>query len=143
MPEDQKLTRPAFEQFTSGAALTPGKVVASDFRPVNTDFEVILVPEIRLGIPIDRAFVALAAEVLLALGDPHTTTALWMPPNVQPVVVLGAQPMAAASTSTLAEKPVAGAPTGFTAIQQAAEAQFGKLGRAFAVQIVERWETAA
>jgi hypothetical protein len=143
LPEDQKLTRPAFERFTSGAALTPQAVLSSDLRPVNTDFEVILVPEIRLGVPVGLVFVHAFAESLLAIGDPHASNALWTPPNVSPVVVLGSQPMAAASTASLQEQAVTGAPKTFTEIQQAAEKQFGRLGPAFAVQIVERWETAA
>ena len=143
LAEDEQLTRPAFEAFTSGAALTPGGVISSELRPVNTDFEVVLIPEIRLGVPAGLVFVATGAEVLLGIADPHASNALWTPVDVAPVVVLSALPMAAASTATLQEQPVDGAPTGLTAIQQAAQAQFGQVGPAFAVQIVERWELAA
>ena len=140
LSEDQKLTRSAFERFSSGAALTPNGVIASDLRPVNTDFEVVLIPDISLGVPLGNAFVHLVAESWLAVGDPHQNTVLWNPPGAQPVVVLPAQPVAPASTRTLQVQAVAGQPSGFTATLQAAQAQFGAIGPAAAVQIVEQWE---
>jgi hypothetical protein len=142
LSEDEKLTRPAFERFSSGAALTPTGVSASDLRTVDTDFEVVLIPDIALGIPLDTAFIHLAAESWLAVGDPHQNKGLWSPPDAGQVVVLPSQPVAAASTTTLQAQAVAGQPAGFTATLQAAQAQFGAVGSAAAVQIVEQWELA-
>jgi hypothetical protein len=140
LSEDEKLERPAFERFLSGAALTQSGVTASDLRPVDTDFEVVLIPDISLGVPIGAAFIHLVAESWLIVADPHSNAALWNPPSAQPVVVLSGQPVAAASTKTMQAQPLAGQPVGFTATLQAAEAQFGTVGPGAAVQIVEQWE---
>jgi hypothetical protein len=142
LSEDQKLSRPAFENFTSGAALTPVGVASGELRKVNTDFEVVLVPDITLGtlVPLN---VLLALESLLAVGDPHLQEALWTAPGTQGVVVATAQPMGVATTDTFAAVAVASASDGFTATLQAAQNQFGAVGPAASVQVVEQWELAA
>jgi len=141
--EDDKLTRPSFEQFTSGAVLTPSGVESGELRPVDTDFEVVLVPDMSLGVPLDLPFIRSVAEMLLAVDDVHLLPQLWSPQGAQAVVVLSAQPVAAASTATMQVQAIDGAPEGFTATQQAAKAQFGTLGPGASVQIVEQWELAA
>ena len=143
LSDDDKLTRPAFESFPSGATLTPGDVIHSELRTVNTDFETVLIPEVNLGIPVVRHFVYFAAETSLATTDVHTSPGLWKPADTQPVVVLATQPVAAASTSTLVNQPLDGSPDGYTHTRQAAEAQFGSVGRTGQIQIVERWELVA
>jgi hypothetical protein len=142
LSEDEKLARAAFEKFSSGAALTAAGVSASDLRSVDTDFEVVLYPDISLGVPLDPAFIHLAAESWLLVGDPHANRALWTPVDAEPVVVLPAQPVAVASTQTMQSQPVAGEPAGFTATLQAALAQFGAVGPGAGVQVVEQWELA-
>jgi hypothetical protein len=142
LTEDEKLSRPAFEDFTSGAALTPVGVSSGELRKVDTDFEVVLVPDISLGtvIPIT---LGLAVESLLAVGDPHLQEALWAAPGTQGVVVAATQPMVVATTDTFAAVAVASASGGFTATLQAAQSQFGAVGPAASVQVVEQWELAA
>jgi hypothetical protein len=141
LSEDQKLSRPAFENFTSGVALTPGGPAHADLRKVDTDFEVVLVPEISLG--VINLNVRLADEAMLAVGDPHQFEAMWSPADVQGVQVLADHPMAVATTDTFAAVAVAAASSGFTATLQAAQTQFGAVGPAASVQVVEQWELAA
>lgn len=143
MSDDQKLSRPAFEVFPSGAALTTAGVVASDLRSVDTDFEVVLIPDISLGVPRDQAFINLPAETFLAVGNIHGLAALWSPPNLSPVVVLAQQPVAIASTANMQAQTLHTAAQGYTAMLQAAQAQYGEVGPAAAVQVVEQWEVTA
>ena len=143
LSDDEKLSRPAFESFTSGAALTPARVSSSDLRPVTTDFEVVLIPDISLGVPTDQAFILFTAETLLTVEDVHLQPSLWSPPNLQSVVVLPQQPVAVASTATMQAQTLNAAVQGYTATLQAAQAQFGAVGPAAAVQVVEQWEMAA
>ena len=143
LTEDEKLSRPAFERFTSGAALTAGAVISSDLRQVDTDFEVVLIPDISLGVRIDQTSALLNAEAFLTVNDVHSVPNLWNPQNVQTVVVLPEQPVALASTATMQVQALSGAPGGFTATLQAAQAQFGAVGAGATVQIVEQWEVAA
>jgi hypothetical protein len=140
LTEDEKLSWPAFEQWNSGAALTVSDHTYSDLRPVDTDYEVSLVPDFTVvtGPALDQF--SLAFEALLAVVDVYATTALWHPPGVPVVTVLAAQPVTAATTDTLVQAPGFAAAESFTATRQAAQTQFGSLGPAAAVQIVESWE---
>jgi hypothetical protein len=142
LTEDQKLARPSFEQMNSGVVMTPAEVLNSDLRVVETDFEVHLVPDIKLGVFSDL-FVHLLAENFLRIDDVHTVTSLWSPPNLQKITVLPDHPVTVATTDTMAEQAVLPAPGGFTATLQAAQAKFGRLGPAASVQIVEHWEVTA
>ena len=143
LSEDEKLARPSFEQMDSGVTMTPADVVHSDLRQVDTDFEVHLVPDIKLGILPGLAFISLTAEAFLAIGDVHAVPSLWHPANLQKVTVLSEQPVTVAATDTMTEQPVFATPRGFTATLQAAQAKFGTVGQAAAQQIVESWEVAA
>ena len=143
LSEDQKLTRPAFEKFNSGVVLSPVDVEHPDLRTVDTSFEVRLIPDISILVPLNLVLVASAAEALLAVTDVHAINSLWNPPNLQTVSVLQAQPVALATTLAMKQQAVAGAPQGYTATLQAAQAQFGSIGPAAAVQLVEQWEVVA
>jgi hypothetical protein len=92
---------------------------------------------------VGAAFLLAAAEAWLLIEDVHATPDIWRPPGVEPITVLPAQPLAAASTATLREQTLVGSPHGFTETLQAARAQFGAVGPAAAVQVVEQWELAA
>jgi len=144
--EDERLSKPAFEQFTSGAWLSPDGHTSGDLRMVNTDFEVVLVPDITLVTAIlDPALLALLlqSETLLSLPDPHLVESLWSAPGLVGVSVLASQPMTAATTDTFVSVSVVSASDGFTATLQAAQAQFGEIGPSRQVQIIEQWEIAA
>ncbi|HKD06725.1 MAG TPA: DUF6603 domain-containing protein [Bryobacteraceae bacterium] len=142
LTQDEQLARPAFEQMNSGVTMTPADVINSDLRPVNTDFEVQLVPDIELGV-LDNLFVHLLAESFLGIADVHTMTSLWSPPNLEKITVLADHPVTVATTDTMTEQPVFATPGGFTATLQAAQAKFGSVGQGASVQIVEHWEVVA
>jgi|SRR5579871_2261085 len=142
LTEDQKLSRPAFERMDSGVSMSPAGVLSSDLRPVDTDFEVLLVPDIELGL-VRGLPVNFLAESFLTITDVHRATSLWSPPGQQNVVVLPEQPFTVATTDTMSERPVFSSPGGFTATLQAAQGRFGAVGQAAPVQIVEHWEVAA
>jgi hypothetical protein len=139
LTEDQKLSRPAFEQMDSGISMSPVTVLNSDLRTVDTDFEVLLVPDIKLGV-LTGLLVNFLAESFLTITDVHLATSLWSPPGQQGVTVLPEQPFTVATTNTMTEQPVFSTPGGFTATLQAAQAKFGAVGQAASVQIVEHWE---
>jgi hypothetical protein len=143
LSEDEKLARPAFEQFTSGTDLTQPGVSSDLLRKVNFDYEVQVIPDIHLGNNINLAFDLFAAEYFLAITDVHAVTSLWQPVNPQNVTVLASQPVTVVSTATMQSQSVAAATGGYTAMLQAAAAQFGGVGPASAVQVVERWEVSA
>lgn len=141
LSEEEELSRPAFDAMVSGGALSPTASLAGDLRPVNTGFETHLIPDIALGV-LDL-FVLQAAEALLTVDDIHAAAELWVAPNAQPITVLASPPLAVATTATLAAQPLSAPPAGFTATLQAAQAQFGAVGPASSVQVVEAWELAA
>src|SRR5271165_2012404 len=141
LSEDEKLSKPAFDQMTSGIALTTGNVIAPDMRSVDTDFETVLVPDILLG--INLLFVLAEAEYLLTVIDPHLLEALWSAPNLATVTVLPTQPLAVATTDTFQAQSLSAPVQGFTATFQAAQTQFGAVGPAASVQLVEQWELTA
>jgi hypothetical protein len=143
LTEDQKLSRPSFEKMDSGVTMTPVDVLHSDLRAVDTDYEVLLVPDITLGEPAGLAFLDLVAEAFLAVDDIHLVKSLWSAPNLDKIVVLSAQPVTVATTAAMTEQPVFSAPGEFTATLQAAQAMFGAVGQSAAVQIVEHWEVSA
>jgi hypothetical protein len=141
LTEDEKLARPAFEQMNSGVTMTPADVIHSDLRTVDTDFEVHLVPDIKLGV-FSNLYVHLFAESFLAISDVHLVTSLWSAPNLAKIAVLPDHPVTVATTDTMSEQAVFAAPAGFTATLQAAQAKFGSVGQGAPVQIVEHWEVA-
>jgi hypothetical protein len=139
LTETEKLTRPAYESFNSGAVLTPVGTIAGELRAVNMDFEVVLIPEIRVG-AMPSLFTSVAAESYLQVRDLHSQRRFWHSATLKPVVVQTSQPLAAASTETLRVVEFESLPAGLTAARQAAESRFGVLGIESGVQIVERWE---
>ena len=141
LSEDQKLSQPAFDRLTSGVELTPDKVLSPDMRSVDTDFETVLVPDISLG--INKLFVFSAAERLLALTDPHLIDSLWNPPDLTTITVQPTQPLAVATTDTFQSRSLAAPVQGYAPTLQAAQAQFGSVGPAAQVQVVEQWELTA
>lgn len=142
LSEDEKLVHPAFDSMISGVVLTPEGVISADMRSVDTDFETSLVPDFSLGVL--ELFVVLSAESLVSQVSLFSTTStLWNPPNLEKVTVLPAQPVAIATTDTFQEKALSTAPVGYTATLQAATAQFGSIGQAASVQLVEKWELTA
>jgi hypothetical protein len=143
LTDDEKLSRPAFELFDSGALLTDPDVISDALRPVDTDFEVVLIPSVEILIPANLTFVLLSAETFLTIADVHTLPGLWNAANVPGVSVASQQPVAVVSTATMQAQPVTAAAAGYTASLQAAQAQFGAVGPAATVQIVERWEVSA
>ncbi len=143
LTDDQKLSRPAFEKFTSGADMTPQGVISDNLRAVDTDYEVVLIPNIILINTINLLFDLFAAEVFLSIDDAHALPSLWQSTLPQSVSVQSVQPLAVASTSTMTAAPGISAMGGYTATLQAATAQFGAVGPASSVQVVERWEVTA
>jgi hypothetical protein len=147
LSEDEKLHRPAFEQFTSGTDLTQQGVTSDPLRAVDTSYEVALIPDIYLGntinLNINLAYVLYSAEAFLAIDDVHAVPTLWEAVNPQAVTVMSFQPVGVASTATMQSQPVATTTGGFTATLQAAASQYGAVGPAAAVQVVERWEVSA
>jgi hypothetical protein len=141
LSEDQKLSQPAFDRLVSGVELTGSKVLSPDMRPVDTDFETVLVPDIFLG--VNTLFILSAAEFLLTIGDPHLIDSLWSPPDLTTVTVLPTQPLAVATTDTFQGRPLAAPVQGYAPTLQAAQAQFGSIGPAALVQVVEQWELTA
>jgi uncharacterized protein DUF6603 len=143
LSQDEKLTYPSFDNMLSGVVLTPNDVISGDLRSVNTDFETVLIPAIQTFVPPINFFALYVAEMLLTMADPITNSALWSAPGQPKVAVLSAQPLVVATTDTFQQAPLTGAPVGYTATRQAAEAQYGPIGPAASVQLVEQWEVAA
>jgi len=141
LSDDEKLVHPAFDSMVSGVVLTPDAVVSGDLRSVDTDFETVLVPDISLG--VFNLYVSFSAESLLTENLTLSTSTLWHPPNAGKVTVLSAQPVTIATTDFFQEKPLTNPPVGYTATLQAARAQFGVIGPASGVQLVEKWELTA
>jgi hypothetical protein len=140
LTEDEKLTRPAFELWNSGAALFASGEIHSDLRLGNTDYEVSLVPDFSVVAGPDLSRFGVTREAMLATGNVYLLPSLWHPPNVVPVVVLAEQPVTVTTTDTLTIPPGFVSPGGFTATLQGAQATFGTTGPAAKVQIVESWE---
>jgi hypothetical protein len=140
LTEDEKLSRPAFELWNSGAALTVSDEIHSDLRLVDTDYEVSLVPDFTVVPGPAFSLFSILEEALLAAGDAFMIPALWNAMSGQVVTVQAEQPVTAATTDTLSQVPGFTNPGGFTATLQAAQAQFGPVGHAGTVQIVEGWE---
>jgi hypothetical protein len=143
LSDDEKLSRPAFEHFTSGTDMTPQGVISDLLRTVDMSYEVVLIPDIHLGNSINLAFEMLAAEFFLTVDNVQSFSSFWQSAIPQAVTVLPAQPVAVASTSTMQSQMAAKPTDGYTATLQAAAAQFGGVGPATAVQVVERWELSA
>jgi hypothetical protein len=143
LPEDQQLSRPAFELMDSGVAMSPAGALHSDLRPVETDFETVLIPNPSLEIPFELFFIDLFAESFLAIHDVKLNTALWSPPNQQGISVLSQQPVTVATTDTFSTPAGFVSPGGFTATLQAAQGLFGTVGAGAGVQVVEQWEVSA
>lgn len=139
LSDDQKLSRPAFELFNSGVRLTDPNVTSDSLLPVDTSFEVVLIPSTEFNIMSDL-FVLLSVETFLTIGDIHALPNLWNLAGSQIVAVEPQQPVAVASTATMQAQPLNTAAAGYTATLQAATAQFGAVGPAATVQVVERWE---
>ena len=137
LTEDQKLSLPAFELWASGAALAPPPENAPDLRGWDTDYEVSLVPDFTPVPGRGLAFFLRTDELWLATGNVHLDANLWNR-GIEPIVVLAEQPVSLATTNSLTAVP--GVTGGFTALAQAAKAQFGAVGPAAAVQVVESWE---
>ena len=143
LPEDQQLSRPAFESWHSGVAMSPAGGLHSDLRPVDTDFETLLIPDFT-KVPMDFYYIDLRAESFLAIVDVHLHPALWNSPNQQVISVLPQQPVTVATTDTFSQAPgFVSQGGGFTATLQAAQTMFGKVGPAAGVQVVEAWEVSA
>jgi hypothetical protein len=140
LTDDQKFSHPAFESFLSGTNLTEQGVVTDLLREADTSFETILIPDIFLGNSINLAFDLYAAEVFLSIGDVHKIPSLWQAQITQVVSVLPFQPVAVASTNTMQTQAVTTVTGGYTETLQAAAAQFGRVGPASTVQLVETWE---
>jgi hypothetical protein len=140
LSEDEKLSRPAFELWNSGAALNAVGEMHSDLRTWNTDYETLSIPDFTVVVGRGRSRLAFAHEAFLAIGDVHQVPDLWHAPNREVVSVLVAQPVTIATTGTLSQSPGFVSPGGFTETLQAARAQFGAVGRAAEHQIVESWE---
>jgi hypothetical protein len=139
LTQDQQLTRPSFEQFNSGINMTPTGILFPDLREPDTSFEVVLEPDIVL-VPPSIAIFNLLAESFLSIADVHAFSSLWSPANLDKVTAMAEQPVTVATTDTITEQAVFSAPAGFTTTLQAAQAKFGAVGPAAAVQIVEDWE---
>ena len=142
LSEDEKLARPAFESFASGTDLTQQGVASDLLRAVDASYEVVLIPDIRLINTINLTFDLFAAEMFLAIDDIHALPSLWQPVNPQNVSVLKYQPMTVVSTNSMQAQAVT-VTGGYTATLQAAVSQFGGVGPASAVQVVESWELSA
>jgi hypothetical protein len=142
LTEDQQLSRPAFELMDSGVAMTPVGGVHSDLRPVDTDYETVLIPDLT-PIPFEIFFVDLVAESFLAIDDVQLHPVLWSPPGLQGIAVLTQQPVTVATTDTFSPSPGFVSPGGYTATLQAAQGMFGAVGPAAGVQVVEAWEVSA
>lgn len=140
LSEDEQLARPAFEFFASGVTLTPPGVVSAPLRMVDTDFETKFIPEQPRPSSFGSVFVDLASEALLAIDDLHRNDATWIPRETRAVLVSPSQPMAAVTTVDMRVQSVVRATDGFTATLEAARQQFGQVGPAAAVQVVEAWE---
>ena len=111
-------------------------------RAVDASYEVVLIPDIRLINTINLTFDLFAAEMFLAIDDIHALPSLWQPVNPQNVSVLKYQPMTVVSTNSMQAQAVT-VTGGYTATLQAAVSQFGGVGPASAVQVVESWELSA
>src|SRR5262249_46645687 len=107
LSENEKLSRPAFEQFRCGTVLAPGALTAGAFHAVDPDFEVVLIPDISLGVPGDRPSVSMAMEAWLAIHDLHRHHHLWGVRPADAVTVLAEQPVAVATTDRLQAQPLA------------------------------------
>jgi hypothetical protein len=140
LSEDEKLSRPAFEQWNSGRALNAIGEAHSDLRKWNTDYETSVMPDFTVVPGKGLSRLAVLYETFLAVTDVHQVPALWHPPNREGISVLAAQPVTIATTNTLTQESAFISPGGFTETLQAGKAQFGAVGHAAANQIVETWE---
>jgi hypothetical protein len=121
--------------------LAAGRVSAGPLRNVDTDFEVVLIPDESVGVSSNTPLLGAAAEAWLTIRDLHRHPHLWGVRSADAVTVLAEQPIALATTDTLRAQPLAAAAVvGFTATVQAAQRQFGTVGPTADVQVVERWE---
>ena len=143
LSEDQKLSRPSFEKFNSGVAMTDQNVASDPLVAVDTSFEVVLIPSVEFVFTANLSFVLMGAESFLALDDVHGAPGLWNVAGSQFVSVATQQPVAVVSTVTMQPQAVTAVSAGYTANLQAAKAQFGTVGVAGPVQVVERWEATA
>jgi hypothetical protein len=142
LPEDQQLSRPAFELMDSGIVMSPTGSLHSDLRPVNTDFETSLIPD-PTPIVMVSFYIDLLAESFLSIDDVQLHAALWSPPNQQIIAVLPQQPVTVATTDTFTRPSGFISQGGFTATLQAAQSMFGNVGPGAGVQVVEEWEVSA
>jgi hypothetical protein len=142
LTDDQQLSRPSFELMDSGVAMSPAGGVHSDLRPVDTDFETVLIPDFT-PIEMELFFIDLVAESFLAIDDVQSHVALWSPANQQVIAVLPQQPVTVATTDTFTQPSGFVSPGGYTATLQAAQGMFGTVGPSGGVQVVEQWEVSA
>lgn len=142
LSQDEKLSRPSFEPMDSGLTLTSDAMVASDLRPLDMSYELLLMPDFTPSPVLQLSFVV-GLEQWLHQGDVHALNSLWTPAGRPVVSVQPQQPVAAADTQRVAAVALTQAAAGYTAVQQAATFQFGAVGLTAAVQVVEAWELAA
>ncbi|MEO8368640.1 MAG: DUF6603 domain-containing protein [Candidatus Solibacter sp.] len=140
LTEDEKLSKPAFEFWTSGAALSAPGEVHSDLRTWDTGYETVLIPDLTSIGKQEVSALAFSHESFLAVGDIHQRPDLWHALNLEVVTVLPSQPVSVVTTDTLTRPPGFISSGGFTETLQAAQAVFGTVGQAAAHQIVESWE---
>jgi len=142
LSQDEKLSRPSFEPMDSGLALTSDAMLASDLRGLDTSYELFLMPDFTPSPALQLSFVV-GLEQWMQEADVHALNSLWTPPGTPVVSVLVQQPVAPADTQWVSAVALTQPAAGYTAVQQAAVAQFGAVGPAAAVQVVEAWELAA
>ena len=143
LSDDEKLSRPSFEKFNSGEALTDPDPTSDTLVVGDTSPEVVLIPAADFVFTENLKFTLLSAEIFLAIGDLHALPNLWNAAGTQFVSVAQQQPVAVANTATMEAQAVTAVSPGYTANLQAAQAQFGSVGPAASVQVVERWEVSA
>jgi hypothetical protein len=136
--EEDRLARPAFEPFIAGVRLAPEGVQVAPPRLVDTGYETKLVGGPSASVPFDSG----VYQFEIATRDDTAAWSLWAEPAVpRSVTVEPAQPLAAATTGTLAMAEDLTAMAAGLAIgpSTAAEMIAGLLD-ATHVQLVERWE---